>query len=145
MADTLTLTIPVDGDELRPSALQAANMLGFLRGRNGKTVTVTFERPYEKRTDAQNRYYWGVVLTIIGNHTGNATEDLHEVIKAKFLPRKFITLGGREIEIDKSTKKLSVQEFTQYLDLVRAWAGQELGIEFPDLESTTTRTRQVSR
>lgn len=137
--DSITLTIPVADGRLNPSPMQQANIDGFLRGREGKTATVTFERPYHKRTTEQNKFYWGVILTTIAQHTGHTTEEIHEVVKDLFLPRKFIKLGNREVQIEKSTAKLTFTEFAHYLEQIRAWASQELALTFPELEFTRTR------
>lgn len=132
--DSFTMTIAVENDRLAPTEMQQRQMTGWLQNRNGKTVTVIFEKPYHKRTSEQNRFYWGVILTTIAHHTGHTTEEIHEVVKDLFLPRKFIKLGNREVQIEKSTAKLTYTEFAQYLEQIRAWASQELALTFPELE-----------
>ena len=78
--------------------------------------------PYKKdRTKAQNRLYW-LWLGIIAADTGNSPENLHEVLKLKFLGTEKIQSLGYLIEIPKSTTKLTTQEFTDYLDKIEALA-----------------------
>ena len=89
-------------------------------------------RPTTSRSLRQNRFYWGAVIGAIAESTGNSPEDLHLVLKEMFLPRKFITLGSKEVEVKKSTADLTTEEFTLYLEAVRAWAATELGITMPD-------------
>ena len=130
--NSLTLTIPVEGGRLKPSPGQQATIGTFLRTREGKAVEVKFARPTTSRSQRQNRFYWGVVLTAIAESTGNSTEDIHVVLRDRLLPRKFITLGSKEVEVRKTTTDLTTEEFTLYLEAVRAWAATELGITMPD-------------
>lgn len=82
---------------------------------------VTIE-PYKKdRTNAQNRLMW-MWLGIIAKDTGNSAENLHEIFKLKFLSTERIQSLGYDIEIPKSTTKLTTQEFTDYLDKIEALA-----------------------
>jgi hypothetical protein len=51
-----------------------------------------------------------------------------------FLPRKFITLGAKEVEVRKTSADLSTEEFADYLRRIEAWAATELGIAIPTNE-----------
>ena len=84
-----------------------------------------------KRTLSQNSYYFGVVLNTIALDTGHTQDELHEVFKKMFLPKKFIEIAGKEIELDGTTTTLSTDEFGQYLDRIIAKAG-EMGIAIPE-------------
>lgn len=79
------------------------------------TVSVTNKRP--KRTDAQNRYYWGVYLPLIAEETGEKDlESLHELFKGKFLTTKIVkVLKKYPTRITKSTTELSVADFCEYI------------------------------
>lgn len=86
------------------------------------------------RSNPQNRYYWGVVISLIADHTGVDQMDLHEILKNKFLREVvcFQTKTGKQLEIvGRSTTELKTNEFEEYLAQVRAWAGAELGIAIP--------------
>lgn len=131
MTETFSITVPVSDGALNPSEQQKGAIRRYLKNRDGRAVTVKFSKPTSTRSLNQNRYYWSVVLGIIADSTGNTTEDLHLVIKDMFLPRKFLKLGTREIEARKTTTELTPTEFEQYLERVRAWAAQELGINIP--------------
>ena len=128
----VTLTIPVKDGRLDPSPVQQSMMDRFLATREGKAVEVKIVRPVDTRSQRQNRYYWGAVLTTIAESTGNSTEDLHEHFKAVFLPRRFVVLNGKETEVAKTTTKLSTDEFSKYLEQLAAFAASELGITLPD-------------
>lgn len=128
----VSLVIPVEGGMLRPSMVQQRAMDAYLSTREGKAVTVKFTRPTSTRSLNQNRYYWGVVLTIIAESTGHTTEEVHDAVKELFLPRKFVTLGNNEVEVAKSTTELTTDEFNLYLERIRTWAETELSIRIPN-------------
>lgn len=103
----------------------------YLRKHEGQHVRVQFSQPTKTRSNPQNRYYWGVVLTMIAAETGHTTEEIHEYMKAKFLPRVFMKLGTEEQQLTKSTTTLSTFDFEEYLDHIRAFASTELGMHIP--------------
>ncbi len=130
--DKLELLVPVKAGRLDPSEAQKATIGSFLATRDGKAVVVKLAKPVNSRSQRQNRFYWGVVLTTIAEATGNTTEDLHEHFKDRFLPRRFVTLAGKELEVAKTTTALSQDEFSKYLEQLAAFAASELGITLPD-------------
>jgi hypothetical protein len=115
------------------SPAQDRVLAAFLRRMEGKEVRVTFSQPTKTRSNPQNRYYWGVVLTMIAAETGHTTEEVHEYMKAMFLPRCFIRLGKgkKEQQITKSTATLSTFDMEEYLEKVRAFAAAELQLTIP--------------
>jgi hypothetical protein len=130
-ADSLTLTVPVAGGRLAPSEAQKQTIAAFLAKRDGKAVEVKLAKPTANRSQQQNRLYWSCVIGTLAESTGNNPEDLHLVLKDMFLPRKFLKLGAREVEVVKTTRDLSVTEFTDYIRRIQAWAAAELGITIP--------------
>jgi hypothetical protein len=128
----VTLTAPVAGGKLDLSPAQKETVARYLATRDGKAVVLKLARPVSSRSQRQNAFYWGVVLTTIAESTGNTTEDLHEHFKGQFLPRRFVTLAGKEMEVAKTTTALSVEEFSRYLEQLAAFAATELGITLPD-------------
>lgn len=127
----LTLTIPVRDARLEPSPAQKLTIAGYLRTREGKAVNVTLSKPTQTRSGNQNRFYWGVVVDTIARETGHTVEEVHAVLKQLFLPRRFVTVGKREHELPKTTTELSTDEFTLFLEAVRAWASTDLGLTLP--------------
>jgi len=77
-------------------------------------------KPEVNRTIAQNALMWKW-YDIISKDTWNTSEYLHERMKEKFLSKKMRgKLNGKVKYTSKkgSTKKLSVKQFTEYLDNV---------------------------
>lgn len=90
---------------------------------------VTVKKKKHIRSLDQNSYYWAI-LTLIAAETGEFDRDrLHNICKSKFnskleeLPR-----NGGSILVVESTSKLDSDEFTKYINRVKSYARQELGI-----------------
>ncbi len=97
------------------------------------------DRKLATRSLAQNRYYFGVILETLEEHTGHTQLDLHELFKLKFLKPKIITVVNEETGevvaetvIPASTRTLEKEPFSNYMRDIKVWAGQELGCTFPE-------------
>lgn len=97
---------------------------------NGKYAILELKNFYKKRSDNQNQYYWGVVLDMISEDTGNDPEDLHATFKSMFL----VDRSGK-IPVVGSTAKLTTVQFNEYIDKVVLFASQELNLEIPEPKS----------
>ncbi len=98
----------------------------------GTKVTIEIHTRKAKRSDQQNRYYWGVYLPLIAKETGNHNLDaLHTLFSSLFLTEKVVEVMGRKVRIKKSTTALSVSEFIEYIMNIEA----ETGVEAPPTEN----------
>lgn len=95
------------------------DQLQFYKGRR---VRLRMGPP--KRSGAQNRYYWGVVLETIrqgyidAGHVFRA-DALHYHYKAKHLPWRTYEAPGTEHVAVGSTADLDSTEFTEYIEAIR--------------------------
>lgn len=93
-------------------------------------VSITIQRIKSRRSFHQNKYYW-IVVGIIASEVGYTKDELHEVLKYKFLKKELPNKITGEIEtIIRSTTDLSISEFQEYIQSIVIWAG-ELGIQIP--------------
>ena len=96
----------------------------------GQIVMVTAEKLRKHRTDAQSRYYRGVVLKTIADYSGYSGQEeleaLHYEMRRRFLPNR-----GR-LNIPVSTTALDTVEMTEYIENIRRWAAEELQLYIPD-------------
>ena len=100
-------------------------------------VTVTVERMHATRSAAQNRYLWGGVYDAISEHTGYDPEEVHALMKQLHLPRhRAVCDKNGEVKgdfvIGGSTARLNKIEFGEYIERVRRWAAETLGLDIPD-------------
>ena len=111
----------IDGKLSFGSEHNEARWQQFLQDNEGKTVKITKETP--QRTLSQNAFYFHF-LEVIARETGNEVESLHQFFKEKLLPREFKTIVGKktahEIQIIKSTTKLTKLEMGEYMDKISA-------------------------
>lgn len=83
---------------------------------DGTKVTLEVHTRKAKRTEQQNRYYWGVYLPLIARETGEADLDaLHELFKGKFLTEGVVEVLGQKVRKKRSTTELGVGEFCQFI------------------------------
>jgi hypothetical protein len=91
-----------------------------------------------KRSSPQNRYYWGVVMTLakqgfrdIGYDEIRYEEQVHEIFKNLFLKRHFENHESLVMEYVASTADLSRQEFIDYLEAIIKFCAENLSVSIP--------------
>lgn len=108
-----------------------------LRNMEGKRVIVSVREHKKKRSDPQNRYYWGVVIPAVlamfleaGNDTDES--EVHEYLKEHVggLSRILIGPDGKRRPVVRSSTTLDTAEWEDFMEKVRAWAAA-LGCQIP--------------
>ena len=110
------------------------------------TYKNSIDKLYNKRSNKQNRYYWGIVLPElvkgfieVGFECDNV-ESAHEWCKHKFLKedkkkrkRAINKITGEIIYLIKypTTTKLSTVLFNEYFEKIIVFAAEYLSIEIP--------------
>jgi hypothetical protein len=98
----------------------------------GKRVKVLVSRWRNERSDPQNKYYWGVVVALIGQAIGESdAQTVHETLKFQF-NYEILVIGEAEIKVPRSTKKLETDKFEEYLEKIKKWASEFLELYIPD-------------
>lgn len=92
--------------------------------KDGESVTLEIHSRKPKRSESQNRYYWGVYLPIIAKETGEGDLDaLHELFKGKFLAEGIVEVLGEKVRKKKSTTELGVAEFCEFIMNIEGLTG----------------------
>jgi len=109
--------------------------------RDGQEVEVSVTRRRSTRSHEANAYYWGVVIAHLERHfsahdLGYTADDIHELCKAKFIPKRVAVCKGNgevvgDFVLGGSTRKLNTSEFYDYIEQIRQWAA-ELDCYIPD-------------
>ena len=113
----------------------------FISSMEGKNVVINIKKHKKSRSDAQNRWYWGVALKKITQDLYNiqgelfTKEEIHAYHKSVITSSKFSTLNvlGTEIMVfnDISTKSMNTIQFNDFKQSIQAhWASK--GIDIPD-------------
>ena len=90
-------------------------------------ITITIKE--DSRSNSQNKLWWRW-MQIIGDTIGYSKNEMHELLKVKFLTREYI-LDGETKKYIKSTATLSKQEFNKLTNDVFFWANDTLSINLP--------------
>ena len=110
----------------------------------GRDFVAVFRPATKRRSSDQNRYYWGVVLPMLAEafqDAGNAIspnnpddlKDLHDFLKARFLPPRILADGRGEAHgLPPSTAGLSTTAFAEYTERVRQFAAEYFSLNIPD-------------
>ena len=72
----------------------------------------------EKVRSPQQNAYYRVIIRILSKELGYTEQEMHETIKDKY------DIG--------STKQLSVDEFTELIEIIKRWAVIDMGIVLPN-------------
>jgi len=102
--------------------------------KDGTKLDIIIRKHKSKRSNEQNRYYFGIVLPILADYFGHDNvEDLHEELKLKFNPIESKLNPGTKI--GGTTTKMSTEEFysgeTSYVERICRWAAMEYSIFIP--------------
>jgi len=104
----------------------------------GKQLVLSLKEYRNTRSNRQNAYYWGVLvsrITDVMREAGNDmdSEDVHSYLKREIgkLNRVAVLPSGEVIKIPGSTARLNTKEFEDYTEKIRAWSASVLGIILP--------------
>ena len=97
----------------------------------GRRVWVEVNREKSRRSLSQNAWLWSGIYGPISEWSGYEPEEVHELLKAMFLPVKELVLPTGETQIiPGSTAKLDSGAFSNYVDRIRRWAASQ-GLYLP--------------
>ncbi len=112
----------------RDAADRAIKRISSINLDGGLEMVIQKHRP--DRSLAQNRLYWKWI-SVIANETGNDPDALHDHFRSKFLGARLVDVLGQRRAVLPTTTKLSVKDFTMYLERIESFASTEIGITLP--------------
>ena len=91
------------------------------------------------RSQQANRYWWGVCVRAVSEHTGYTPEEVHDLAKQMFIPKRVAVQNGNgeirgEFVIGGSTRVLDSQAFTEFVERFKQWAATDLDCYIPDAD-----------
>ncbi len=120
--------ILINCDDTRQAAIKQIKALNLSAG-----FEVIIRKHRKSRSTSQNALMW-MWLSVVQSETGNDKDALHDYFREKYLGRDRTEVLNQQRHVLKSTTKLTVQEFTQYLTQIEAFCATELGITLPHPE-----------
>ena len=100
----------------------------FIASQKDKDIELIIRSLNKQRSIQQNRYYWGVIIKILGEDFGYDDDEMHEALKWEFL--RIPGDNGKPDRV-KSTRNLSTIEFENYCEKIRTWASIKFNIYIP--------------
>lgn len=104
----------------------------------GKKITLVIKEQGNKRSNQQNAFYWGVIIPILQDGFYNTTgdyytiSDIHDAMKAQFCFKEIVNIETAEIlKMPLSTTDLTTMEWEIFIDKIRNWSANFLGINLP--------------
>lgn len=94
---------------------------GFLARCAGKRLKVTVEIDSPRRTLSQNAKLWATyrdALSGMQDYSGHNEDEVHEAFKTLHCPEKPVSMPGGKVVMVRSTKLLTVEEFSVFLERV---------------------------
>lgn len=104
--------------------------LRYIRKFEGKNVCLAIDYMKSIRTDNQNRYYWGGVVTPLADEFGYFPDQMHDALRMKFLTK----YDDSDLPTIESSSRLSRIEMSEYIEKIRTWAMTEYNINLPTPE-----------
>lgn len=107
------------------------------RFRDGSELEVAVTIRRATRSLNSNAFYWGAVIDTISDHTGYSPDEVHELMKMKFIPKRLALQNGNgevvgEYVMGGSTRKMTNPEFWEYIEAIRRFAAESLDCYIPD-------------
>ena len=109
-------------------------------------VEIVLRKKRSKRSDKQNRYYWGICIAEIAAAAGYRRADayqLHDALAFKFLSLSPCPVTGSPRRM--RTPDTDTSEFSAYLEQVIQWAAETWGLVIPDAQSVEPPDSAESR
>jgi len=105
---------------------------------NDCSVNIIIEKQYKKRSEQENKYYWGGIIPFFRQGYKDTTgqdidsETAHNTLKNECNYNELInTKTGEVKKIPKSTAQLTTVEFEEYLQKCREFIYEWFGIDTP--------------
>lgn len=111
----------------------------FFRTASNGYYMVNITKQRKGRTLNQNDWLWGCVYPILLDGLLDAgweftsVEQVHEFFKKQMAQDKVVNYNtGEIVEIPKSTATMDTQQFSMYIDALRAYAEDFLNVTIPE-------------
>ena len=115
-----------------------SKIVQILESFEGKRIEITFQRANKKRSNEQNRYYWGVIVPMFQQGIFDCFGEIwdikttHEHLKSNFnREEKVNKKTGEIVSLIKSTSQNSTIEMEEYHENIRTWMLTNMDIICP--------------
>jgi hypothetical protein len=117
-------------DDAKLEMEQPSDLKRVLRGLIGEVVEVIIRKRRSKRSDRQNKWWWGVAVEVLANECGYDRESMHYALVAKCFGTTHDDRTGLDIPNVRSSK-LTTKQFGELMEWVVVFAATELDVQLP--------------
>lgn len=128
-----------------------ALLLAFSLLANGIYI-ITIKKVRRKRSNKQNGYLWGCAYPLLLKGMINVgwefatIEQIHEFFKGQFTSEQIVNKDtGEVVEIPSSTSEMDTVTFNTYVDKLREYASEYLGMELPEPDKNWKENENSAR
>lgn len=118
-----------------------------LRTLAGKKVCIDIVEHEDTRSVQANNYYWSCVVAPAIEVNGDTDEDFHDEMCLRFLTRRQVEILDYEtgeavqVTIPGRSSRLKIHDFYQFVEQVRKFVGEFLGVTTEDPDPDYWRKR----
>jgi hypothetical protein len=125
----LELITNIKGGKMQPK--HSRMIVDYIQSFEGKAVHITVDKHSGKRSHRQNALWW-VYVTILANEIGYNKNEMHEILKMKFLKKQKVDeKTGECFEYLGSTTELNKTEFGEMINSLVQWAAETFNVVMP--------------
>lgn len=124
--------VSADG-KLELLAIELPRRRAYLRSLAGKDVDIVIKVQRNRRSQKQNRWWWGIAIPLIAQELGyekHEHEAVHYALVAKCFGTRFDRVLNQEIPNVRSSHLTTVQ-FAELMEWAVRWAAQEYALIVP--------------
>jgi len=112
-------------------------LLHWICSNANKDITITIKTRGNKRSNKQNAYYWGVVISMVTDRLVELGNDFdeertHEFLKTRFNSEQIELKDGHYIDVARSTTEMNTNDFIAYIEKIQQFGVSMLDIYIPD-------------
>ncbi len=125
------MKVYVERDGQERALKMAKNMIAshFNCSKGEKAILEIFEDRLT-RSQKQNKLFW-LWLTEISKETGHSKDDMADYLQSTFLGEHESMVMGKKTTKPIGTSSLKMNEFSELLEQINAWAGDMLNMKLP--------------
>lgn len=113
---------------------------------------ITIKKVRRQRSNKQNGYLWGCAYPLLLKGMINVgwefatIEQIHEFFKGQFTSEQIVNKDtGEVVEIPSSTSEMDTVTFNTYVDKLREYASEYLGMELPEPDKNWKENENSAR
>jgi hypothetical protein len=122
-------------------------IIDALKNFEGKNIQITIEKATKKRSNQQNRFYYGVCLPLLQKGLHDATGEVrdinsihYQIVLPLLSPKREIvnTQTGEIITEHLTSSQMTTSEFMDFIVNIQKWSAEFLQVDIPNPNEQTT-------